>query len=240
MKILTSVILILLSLTLCSWASQGTERKRKVETETREVGFFNKINSSGPVQLILQKGETNKVTVEAESNIIEYVITEVEGDKLIVRMTGSWNNEKIKQPILVHVTLPELREIKAKAASSVESKEVWESPELKLDASSAARISLAVKTRNLELEVVSAASIIISGETVELEAELTAAGTLKAGELVAERADVKISSTAYAVINVQNELSYDVSAIGKLKYYGSPEITNSKADFLSKVIHIKD
>lgn len=88
---------------------------RTIVTETRPVGNFNALSSSGSAQITYIQSGTPKVVVECNSEYIDKVVTEVRGGTLHIEMKrGNYRN------LSLHVTVysPVLDEVRLAGSGS--------------------------------------------------------------------------------------------------------------------------
>ena len=98
------------------------EGNRNVITEKRKISdSFNGVKVSSGIDLYMKQGNQTELSVEADENLHDYIITEVNGDQLHIYVDGNIWRAKAKK---VYLTLIELKELKASSGCSVYSKGV--------------------------------------------------------------------------------------------------------------------
>jgi hypothetical protein len=68
--------------------------------ETRNVSSFSELSFGVPGKLYLKQGNTEKVELEGDADILEKIETEVSGGRLNIRLRDqwkkfNWNNQRI-------------------------------------------------------------------------------------------------------------------------------------------------
>lgn len=77
-----------------------------VETELRPVAPFDRVRSSLMADVVVRVGHSVRVQVEAQTNLLEHIVTEVRDGELVLEMqTGSYTSVR---PMRVEVDLPNL------------------------------------------------------------------------------------------------------------------------------------
>ena len=90
---------------------------RNVQTEERNMNSdFTQIKASSGLKVILEEGATQKVVVEADSNLLPIIETYVENGVLRIRTEENIRNACSKK---VYVTYTTLTEVKASSGSDV-------------------------------------------------------------------------------------------------------------------------
>jgi len=190
----------------------------------RTAGVFTGITTSSAIDVILSQGDKNTITVEADKNLHEYIVTEIKNGTLNVYADANIRDAEMRR---VHVTMKDIDYVSSTSAGDVIGITPVKAGSLKLSASSAGDIKLEVYTQTLDVNGSSAGDITLSGETGFLDANLSSAGDLNAYDLKAVKADVSVSSSGDADIYVTDELRARASSAGSINYKGDPENVNS-------------
>ncbi len=198
------------------------------KTETRNVGKnFNGIDVSSGIDLYIRMGDTEEVKIVADDDIIEKIITEVEGGvlKIYVKQNNWFNwsgNEKRK----AYVTVKELKKVHASAGSDVKSENTLKGDDLEVSASSGSDLTLDVFYKNLKVDTSSGSDANLSGKVKYLTASSSSGSDLDARNLESVICKVSVSSGSDATVNVSEELEASASSGGDIDYYGNPSVKN--------------
>jgi len=198
------------------------------KTETRNVGKnFNGIDVSSGIDLYIRMGDTEEVKIVADDDIIEKIITEVEGGvlKIYVKQNNWFNwsgNEKRK----AYVTVKELKKVHASAGSDVKSENTLKGDDLEVSASSGSDLTLDVFYKNLKVDTSSGSDANLSGKAKYLTASSSSGSDLDARNLESVICKVSVSSGSDATVNVSEELEASASSGGDIDYYGNPSVKN--------------
>ncbi len=214
----------LIALTLLTISTSAFAEK----TETRNVGgSFNGIDVSSGIDLYIRMGETEEVKIVADNDIIDKIITKVEGGvlKIYVKQNNWFNwsgNEKRK----AYVTVKELKSIDASAGSDVKSENNLKGDDLKVSASSGSDLTLDLFCKNLKVDTSSGSDAKLSGKVKYLTASSSSGSDLDARNLESVICKVSVSSGSDATVNVSEELEASASSGGDIDYYGNPSVKN--------------
>ena len=191
-----------------------------VVTEERNIGGeFTKVKGSAGLDVYLTKGSENKVVVEADENLMEFIETEIRNDRLTIGTKRSIGRSKAKK---VYVTYVELTEIAASSGSDVIVNSVVKNENISLDASSGADLELEVFAKNIYIESSSGADIKVRGKATKLKAKSSSGSDIDAEELLVINCDADASSGADITVNVKGELETEATSGGTIRYYGNP------------------
>ena len=189
-------------------------------SEERPVDYFNAVHVSTGIDVYLTQGTGERITVEADDNLHEYIMTEVKGNTLKIYTEANIRKAERKR---VYVTMKDVEELTASSAGDIIGENLITADELYLSASSAGDIELQVKAKKIECNLSSSGDMTLEGEANELEAGLSSAGNLKAYDLIVKVADVSTSSAGDARITVTEKLRARASSAGDIYYAGDPK-----------------
>jgi hypothetical protein len=225
LRLLTFTIVIL-SISACTQAQfRVTVRGNgNVITKERKAENFTGIKVSSGVDVYLKQGTSMSISVEADENLHEYIITEVKNGVLNVYTDANIREAKRER---VYVTMKEINSITTTSAGDIVGETPVMSDRLELSASSAGDIKLEVTSKDIKINISSSGDMTLTGETDILEADLSSAGDLNAFELKAREADISASSAGDADINVTEKLTARASSAGDINYMGSPKYIDS-------------
>jgi hypothetical protein len=225
LRLLTFIIAIL-SISACTHAQfrVTVHGNGNVVTKERKAEDFTGIKVSSGVDVYLKQGSNMSITVEADENLHEYIITEVRNGILNV-YTDANIREADKER--VYVTMKEINSISTTSAGNVIGETPVKSDRLELSASSAGDVKLEVTSKEIKINISSSGDMTLSGEADKLEADLSSAGDLNAYELKVREADISASSAGDADVNVTEKLTARSSSAGDINYRGDPKYIDS-------------
>ena len=195
---------------------------KKSDTQVRNVSEFSAIKVSSGIDLYLTQGNSEKVEVKADEDIIDKIVTKVKDGVLHIylekNMNWKWNKSR-----QAFVTFDDLTAIKASAGSDVYSENSFDLEDLKLDASSGSDIKLTdVVAQKIGLETSSGSDAKISGKVEQFEARASSGSDIDAGNLVSKNCKVRVSSGSDATVHATKSLKADASSGGDIRYKGNP------------------
>lgn len=228
-KIIVATLFTILSLTLfsCNFdinMNPGVRGNGNVETVERTINEpFNAIKATEGLNVYLTQGNNESITVEADENLHELILTEVIDGVLKIHTSKNIGRATSKK---VMVSFKDISAISSTSGSDVYSTNTISADYLKLKSTSGSDMKLEVNTSTLECKSTSGSDLKLSGKTEKLIAEATSGSDIKASNLVAESSQVKATSGADITVNTSKELTASASSGGDIKYYGNPEKVN--------------
>lgn len=182
---------------------------------------FDRVSAGNGWDVILEKGDTYSVIVEADENILEAANIYVKNGTLKVYCENNIRRASSKKVLVTYVD--NLQGISASSGADISSKQVLEGETLDLDVSSGGSIETTAVVRNIDTDVSSGGNISIAGSTESLIADVSSGGTIRAKELKAKFADAEASSGGAIDILVTDKLRARASSGGDIDYWGNPK-----------------
>ncbi len=221
-----TIAIAILGISLCASAQmrKTVYGNNKVVTEERNAGYFAGLKVSSGIDVFLKQGSSEAISVEADDNLQEYILTEIRAGVLHVYTEVNIREAEKK---VVYVTMKEVNSVRTSSAGDVTGETPVKTDKLELSASSAGNISLEVSANEIDIEISSSGDITLSGNADALEAELSSAGDLNAYNLIVREADISVSSAGDADINVSEKLTARASSAGDINYKGDPKYVDA-------------
>lgn len=232
MRQLLTLLLLCTAMTLSAqWNYNGSGKNKKikgngdVEMQTRNLDGFDGVSTCCSIDVELRQGAFD-VKVEAESNLLEYVKTEVVGKRLKVGFKDGVNIRSYEK-ITVYVSLLELEYVKASSSGKAYCNGNFTGDELELDVSSGAKIEMSFTGNEVEADASSGGRVDVKGTGTTVRAKASSGGSVRAGDFLAKRGRCNSSSGGGVTVRVSEQLDADASSGGTVRYSGSPSDVDS-------------
>ncbi|MDN3617918.1 head GIN domain-containing protein [Polaribacter undariae] len=199
---------------------------KNIITKTRKIADqFTGIKVSTGLDVYITQGSKNKVTVEADENLHDIIITEVEDGILkIYADKGIWRAAAKK----VHVTIKDLTLLTATSGSDVYGKDVINTDEISISATSGADINIKINATSVETNSTSGSDIHISGNTINHASNATSGSSIDAYDLESENTIAKVTSGADINIYASKKLEAKATSGGDIDFKGNPKTIDKK------------
>nr|WP_298995246.1 head GIN domain-containing protein [uncultured Polaribacter sp.] len=200
---------------------------RNVVTADRSTSQkFTKIKVSTGLDLYLSQGTKNKVTLEADENLHDIIITEVnDGVLKIYSEKNIWQAKARK----VYVTVKNLEGLTATSGSDVYTEDVLKVETIKVSATSGADIRIALDADTVETSATSGSDIRISGTANNHTSRANSGASIEAYKLISKNATVNVSSGADINIYASESINAKASSGGDIDFKGNPREINKKS-----------
>lgn len=223
-----TITLIALSLMFIStinaqnWGNKKIKGNGNVTTEVRNTEHYNGIKCAGSMDFVLVSGTEGKITIEGDSNLLEYIITEVKNENLIVKVKKGINISSSKA---IRITIPfqDIDAISLAGDGDLKNKDVIKSNNLSVSLAGSGDIKLNVKTSTLKCAIAGSGDMTCNGDTNDLEVKVAGSGDFHGFDLQAENTIVSVAGSGDAKVVSNKTLTARVAGSGDIVYKGSPE-----------------
>lgn len=190
--------------------------------ESRLTRSFSEVASSGEFVVHITNGNEYDVMVNAESNLLHYIETNVRGNTLHIETRGI-HNLRNHLPMEIFVTTPELEGLTL-SGSGLITTDYFINETMKLTVSGSGHIETACETGRILSLISGSGTMQIYGFTDNADFFISGSGEIDAADLSVSHCEAKISGSGDMMVNVNQYLRADISGSGNIYYAGYPEI----------------
>jgi hypothetical protein len=200
-----------------------------VETETHQLEEFNALVVEYPAEIVVRQGDSERVIIEAEDNLLPQLGTEVRGDTLYFESTERYWDNRVNptEPVFVTLTVIELKDLQFSTAGKLLVESLF-TDSLELSISGAGDVTLEdLDAESLDFSLSGAGNAEADGIIDNLEMRISGMGNFNGGDLQTQNAEVRISGAGNATLWVEERLDANISGAGSIDYYGNPDINKN-------------
>lgn len=227
---LFSIAIVAISFTACDFdfddfeGGSGIVGDGNVVKKDREIGSFSKISAATGLDVYVTMGSSESLSIEADENIHEKIMTEIEGNTLKVYIKGGLRKASKKS---IFITADDLEGISASSGANVEVQNPVSATNMVLDASSGSDIEVTeLNATTCSVDVSSGADVDVNaGSAEELTLDISSGSDFNGKNFLVKKCNAELSSSGDATINVSDELTYDGSSGSTLRYIGKPTMS---------------
>ena len=200
-----------------------------IKSEDRNVSRADKIKSYGSFDILVIQGSTPSVKVEADENLLEYIVTHNEGDDLVIKARDNYNLRS-DDPIKITITTNELEELDVAGSGNVKGEGKFSGRDhLKISVAGTGNVELAVNTPKIESNIAGTGNISLSGETRDSKIEIAGMGDYNASNLKSENVEIHIAGSGNTHVFAESKLEVHIAGSGDVFYKGNATITQDIA-----------
>ena len=223
------IALLMTTASHAQWWGKGIKGNGKMTTITRTTGDYDGIRCAGSMDFVLVAGDEGKITIEGEENLLEYIVTEVKNNQLVVKVENKVNL-KPSWGKSIKITVP-FRDIDA--VSLAGSGDVWNEDKItatNFEASLAGSgdMVLNIEATSVEGSIAGSGDLTLKGSTNDLEAKVAGSGDFHGFDLEANNTVVSVAGSGDAEVVSKVSLKARVSGSGDIEYKGNPEREDTK------------
>lgn len=230
MKLFTSILAFLII--SANLNAQMFSKKIKgdgvIVTKTRTVSDYDKISVAGSFDVKLFKGNEGEITIKADENLMEYIITEVNGGNLKIKTKKGYTIRTTKT-IVITVPFKDINTISLAGSGDVYSNDMIDTSDLKLSLVGSGNLDLNVSIKNLKSNIAGSGNINLKGDTKNFTCSIAGSGNISGYNLKASIATVKITGSGNVKVNAINEIHAKSVGSGNIYYSGNPSIEKTSS-----------
>lgn len=205
----------------------ATENVRSSETVDRHLSGFNAINVAGPFDVFITQGSTESVKVEAPSDVIDRVLTEVNNGVLKVYSKHDtfnwgnwWGNHK---KIAVYVVAKDLNAVSITGSGDVSFKDGLTTNSLKLRISGSGDMVGRVDVKTLETSISGSGDMNLTGRAGSSTVSLVGSGDYTARNLTTASTAIRLTGSGDAYVNASERIDAALHGSGDIHCSGNPK-----------------
>jgi len=195
-------------------------------SENRPVHDFNRISLRGYGDILLEQGDEESLTVEAEEAMLPKIITSVQDGCLILDIEFSWVEHLFSpsKPIRYTVQMKDVNGISISGSGAVRTGSLH-TTRLEIDISGSAKIQIAdLQAETLATHISGSSDFQIAGKIQQHRLRTSGSASVLAQDLETESTDIQFSGSGKTQVWAEKELSIDISGSGHVSYRGQPAI----------------
>ena len=225
-----TVLVFLLSTTLSS-AQWGNGKKIKgngdISTVKRTTSDYEGLKAAGPMDFILVEGTEGNITIKADANLIDYIVTEVKNNKLVVKVKDGINL-KPTQAIVITVPYENINSVSLAGSGDIENRGTIESSDFNVAVAGSGDIKLNVSAQNIESSIAGSGDITLKGTTKDLTTKIAGSGDFNGSNLSSKNVTAKITGSGDISVICNGELTVRITGSGDVEYSGKPTEKDTK------------
>lgn len=216
---------IMLTATSCRWF--GYKRvvgNGNLETQDRPIQRAERIKLAGSYDVEITQGPTTSVKVEADENILPYILTRSEDGFLIIK-SKDHVSLSTDNTIKIFITTPKLEQVNLAGSGNIIGKSKFTGGDkLTLKIAGAGDMKMEVNTPSIEAEIAGSGSMTLTGETRDQRIRISGVGDYIGEALKSENAVVKIAGSGNVKLFAAATLDVNIAGVGSVYYKGSPTV----------------
>lgn len=219
------------------WGWEKIEGNGQLKKENRTMGHFTKVSSSGSWDVMIAYGAEHSVQVEGDENLLSYIETKVEDNKLFIQPKKN-SNLRSKNKIVVYVILPNLTGVYLSGSGDMIGKGNFSNDgKLSLAISGSGNIKLEINNaKSVDCSIAGSGKIQVAGKAETLLTSISGSGSVDAYSLYSNEVTARISGSGNAKVFANKTIDASISGSGNVHYKGAPESIQKRTAGSGRVV----
>lgn len=217
-KSILGLILLLVSIPLAN-KIDAAERAIK---EKRKLSSFKSITINGVGNIYIKQGNKEALTLEGNSNLLSDIKSEVKDGHLFLSQKHTLPNNK--KPVNYYLTVKEIKNINASGNLVILTRNTLVSPELNVNINGSSKLHIKTKADKFNVHIAGNGNVKAFGNALANSVKIEGEGEFNGKKLSVDKAAVNIKGPGTAVINASQLLDVKIQGMGKVQYFGIPQI----------------
>jgi hypothetical protein len=220
-------LLALLAFSAClqasaQWPWEKIEGNGKMAKETRNVTGYSAVSSAGGWDVMIAYGESNSIQVEGDENLLPYIETKLEGNKLVIKTTKRVNLRS-RNKITIYVSLTRLTGISLSGSGDIMGQGKFRNDgDTYFHVSGSGSVKMNFdRVGSADVSISGSGDIRLNGSAQSVKASISGSGNADCSELVADDASAHISGSGNVKLNANKSVDASISGSGNISYRGS-------------------
>ncbi|OHD69698.1 MAG: hypothetical protein A2177_00525 [Spirochaetes bacterium RBG_13_68_11] len=228
MRIRTLLFAVLaFALSACSALAFGTwdtvRGNGTVRLESRAVASFNGITNQGSGLVRFSQGPTRQVTVEADTNILPYLETEVRNGVLVLRTRPGISINPTR--LVFRITAPDLHIVGIQGSGDFRMETPLDADRLEIEIEGSGSVGGEIDVDAVAAGIDGSGGISLRGVARLAEYDINGSGDIEAGDLSSVDARVIIRGSGDVTLEATGTLDVEISGSGDVRYRGGAKVT---------------
>ena len=165
--------------------------------ETRNVSEFTGIELICSADLFITQGNTQKVVVEADEELMSHLYTEVENGTLKVYIKKYHKSIRVAK---VYVTVPNLEQVSLVGSGDMTFTDVFKTNDFKIKIVGSGDLIAPLDAKNVEVSIAGSGDVKLSGVKGDFEIGVSGSGDTYAKDLKLHNCDLSVAGSGDVVL----------------------------------------
>lgn len=203
------------------------------ETRIPDENFTGVIHQ-GSFRVYITQDTLDEIRVEAEENLLDYIITRIEGNDLILKYR---DNRCIREnhPIRIYIKTVGLDRIKLSGSGRIECDNIVVE-QFVAELTGSGDMEMDVDASHIDASISGSGDIYFTGNAEETDFGITGSGKINAYSMPVDKCFATISGSGDMYLDVSELLDVKITGSGDVHYSGNP-VVNTSITGSGSVIH---
>lgn len=205
-----------------------------VITEQRSISSFNKLEANGIFNLYISQGDTESIKIEADKNLLAFIKTKNERDKLSIKMETDGKNINATK-LNVYLTVKNIEKFEFNMVGDIETTSAIHVNNLAISGSGVGNSNLELYCEKVDGEFSTVGNVTLKGRIQNLNMTSEGVGDINAFDLNTDTLVLSSDGVGDVEVAAEKEISITSSGVGSVKYKGNAVVKEMNASGIGKV-----
>ncbi len=196
-----------------------------LQSETRLARPFSEVNSSGDFNIHISPGDYFEIVVNAESNLLPFIDTEIRNGRLTIGIDGL-HGLRNTRPMEVYIVTPTLTAVRLSGSGDITTG-YYGTDHFEALISGSGNIETSIDANSANLVISGSGFLDILGHIRDANMTISGSGEIFAYDLTLVNCRSVISGSGDMYVRAHRSLDVKISGSGNVFYIGNPMITAS-------------
>lgn len=187
---------------------------------TLDMPEFTGVKLEGDTKVFITQGNDFEVVAKGEGNIIDLLELDVQNDTWEIEFDRCVRNYDLE----IFITMPEIKYLSVSGSGEIRGENFFTTQDVVLRISGSGDICLGLIAENIDGKISGSGKMELEGESENLNFGISGSGDLHSFDLETQKADINISGSGNASVNVLEILDVRISGSGNVYFKGNPVV----------------
>ncbi len=204
------------------WWGDCTKGEGPEVEQVLNMPDFTGVKLNCDAKVFITQGDTFEVVAKGEENIIDELELDVQDDTWTIEFDHCVKSYDLS----IFITMPEVEYLAVSGSGDIRGDNFFTVEDIVLRVSGSGSICLGVNAEDVDGKISGSGRVELEGQAEFLDFDISGSGDLKAFNLQVQKADISISGSGDASVNVSEVLDVRISGSGDVYYKGHPTVNS--------------
>lgn len=194
----------------------------KPVTKEFNVADFDAVDISSTFHVEITRGDSFRVAVTADDNVMEHVKVAKQGSTLKIALAPDMNYRDVT--LKATIAMPALQAVDVSGASQATLKGFKSTESFKAKLVGASKLDGKIEAGKVDIEATGASTVSLEGSAKDAKLSAVGASQLQLGDFTLDNATVNLTGASEGTVNAKGKLDYVLIGASRLGYRGNPTI----------------
>ena len=210
-----------------NWDKEKITGNGNLTTISRTTESYDEITVTGSFNVELVSGKEGNITINGDENIINHIITEVEGSTLKIHFEKN-KSYSYNSKLIITVPFEEISAVSLTGSGSIQTKDTINAKKFEINLAGSGDGNFNVNSTKLNVLLTGSGDLKVTGITQNLDAKVAGSGDIDCSKLETQNADVNVAGSGDLKVYCIKNLTASVVGSGDIHYKNKPETVDKK------------